>query len=484
MRNKSAVFRFLLTVFFVGCFALPTNARSDESRLFVPWKMFEARLQSLLADSAGLWRTSVGDMPLAAAGMTWNLKNLRFDAQVAADRPLFDGERLGVRLTKVSARIGLDSISVDQIVTREISGVVVRVHMKASCGPLRLIQENAQAEAGFKVDWSAGRPAASLQQMNLAWGDGSWQLADFDCEGPQGLDQLLKTEVLTQLKNPQIVKPYLEDWLRGQLQQKFADALAKLNAPLALAGDAVELHVGAMQPTTDGLLIPLTLDKDAPALPAPANLASLPKDRPVFLAGTATLRTLLEKQLAEQPELITIDLRTVSAFKSLIGSRFLQFFAWPDLMNYSKSAPFYARVRRPAKIDIAAEGDGVFSGPVDLRAVVQSQRDGRWWDYVTMNGQARAVVEMKLADGQLRYATRLENVNVSTGFGQDYKKRYGFTGWLPTSSLRSGLEGPQPALSGSVSWPDVDLGLGGTYRARTMKSLDRETVAIQFEILK
>lgn len=484
MKKMSAVFRFLLTVFLTALFALPLEARDDESRLHIPWPLFESRLQGLLAGDSSLWKTVVGDMPLPANGMTWNLKNLRFDAQVTSDRPVFDGTHLSLRLPKVGVRVGLDSVSVDQVITREVSGVVVNVHLKAQCGPIRLIQENAQSEAVFAVDWSTGAPAARLQQLNLGWDDGSWQMSEFSCEGPQGMDRLLEAEVLKQLKDPQVVKPYLADWLSRQLQEKLTAALASLKTPLSLADGDIQLHVGAMVPASTGLLVPLMLQKDAPALPVPSTLASLPKDKPVFLVGTAVLQTLLEAQLAKQPELITVDLRTFSAFKTLIGSRFLQFFVWPDLMNYAKSAPFYGRIQRPSKLTLKSEGGARFSSPVDLRAVIQSQRSGRWWDYVTMSGQARALVQLSLSGGQLNYATSLNGVSLATGFGQDYKKQFGYTGWLPTSALRSGLEGSQPSLSGSVQWPDVDLGLAGSYRAKTLNSFGSDTLLIQFETLK
>lgn len=487
MMSKSAFFRSALTALAV----FSTNsaeARESASTLHIPWPLIEAELKSTIDNGAAPWRSTLPDTAIVVSGWTWNLSGLRVDAQVTADAPVVTGSQLFLRASKLSARLGVDRISVDQIIEREVSGALVRIHLQASCGPIRLIQEQAQAEATLAMDWSSGSPVAHLANLGLAWSPGTWVVSEFSCEGPRGFGDLLRDEILKRTKEPSEIKPLLADWLGKELQVRLQDSLQKMKSPLSMGtGDGqLPLRVGTMSPASTGLLVNLLLGEASPVPPTgslPSNnlLASLPKDAPVLLGSLDVLDVLVQNELKSQGEIVTIDARTISSLKTLLNSRFLQFFMWPDLFNYAKNSPFYLRLKIPQDVHLTTGEEGLLSATLPIQAVLQSKRDGAWWDYVTAQGKADATIDLRVSAGQLSIQTSLDNPRVSIGFGKEYKKAYGSTGWLPTSSIRQGLQGPQSALSGTRTLPDVDLGSAGRYRASQFDWADAQTFAITWQ---
>lgn len=216
-------------------------------------------------------------------------------------------------------------------------------------------------------------------------------------------------------------------------------------------------------------------------LPGPDVQSQLPADRPSLIGAVDAIEHLLQNELAARPELLTVDLQSLSAFKRVIQSRFLQFFFWPDLFNFKTNDPFYLRLKTPKEVTLSSASNGSLTTSLPLQAVMQARRDGKWWDYVTGRGYAKAEIDLDLQGGVFRYTTSLKEPKVDIGYGTAYRSKYSPTDWLPVSSMRSALEGPQSALSGSLTFPDVDLGVAGKYRANRMDWLDSRTFVITWQ---
>lgn len=495
MINMSARTRFFLMKFVAGIFSSQAFAgAATTAQLHLPWPLFESELQSVMAGESvapeapqnpAPWRATLPDTSVSVGGLKWNLSGVRVDAQVTSERPLFDGSRLFVRATKLSMRLGVDKVSVSQVIEREVSGALIRVHLTASCGPIRLIQEQAQTEAGFNLDWSSGEPIARLAAFGLAWTPGTWSVSEFACEGPQGFDKLLRDEILKRVKEPTELKPLIADWLASEVQSRLQTALGKVKEPLALTTGQgrVPMRVGRMTPASTGLVTDILFGDSQeipPASPLPHEqvLAELPKDAPIFIGKMPVVEHLVQAEMGARDAITTVDLRTFSSFKSLIGSRFLQFFVWQDLFNFTKESPFWLRVKTPKELRFSVDGEGNLTSPIPLQAVVQSQRDGKWWDYVVVNGNAKATIQVVLKDGVMSLQTSLDQPNVDIRFGDAYVRQYQPGGWLPTSSIRSAIKGPQSMLSGSWPWPDVDLGVAGKFRSHELSWMDGQTFVI------
>lgn len=480
MTIKSELFGRLLTVFLLGgTFASPAFGRDPTALLHVPWGLLEKRLESALGANSSLLRSSLPDGGIDIEGLRLNLSGARFDAQIQMDRPLLNGSRFEARFQRVSLRLGLDRVSIDQVVERNIGGALVRVHIKASCGPLRAIQENARAETAFDLDWSSGTPLAALRSFDLAWDPGSWSVAEFSCEGPEGLAEFLHPKVLEQLKDPVTLKPFIADFLARETQELLDESLLKLKKPfeLNMGVGAIAVHASEVKSLATGLTVELTFGQaGAGAAPPPVLtedfLAALPKDQPTVIGGTDVIERMLNTELKARPAFSTVDLQKISAFRDLLQSRFLQFFVWPDLWRYSPNSPFQLKIKTPRDLNLRVRDGGLFAAKIPLSAVVQSQRDATSWDYVTAEGQAQAHIRVRLAAGILSYQTELRGPMLSARYGDAYMARYRPSGWLPTSTLTSMMKGPQSALSGTMTWPEIDMGEAGRYKASSLNWRD------------
>lgn len=456
----------------------------SKAQLHLPWGLLNSRLQAAVGANSSTFSVDLPASQLEVAGIQWNLSGLSMKSHLSANSAAMTATHVGVRTVNSPIEMKIGLISVDQVVEKIINGVKVRIHLKASCGPLTLVQSLAGFSSLFKLDWSSGSPVSSLGNLDLSWPAGSWAVSEFKCAGPQGLPEILHEQIAERLGSAEEFRPLLAQFISGRVTSKIEESLSKIRAPFAVSSGKSKhvFQIGAMAALASGVLADVSVRSPFVGAGAGAgsaggtsattgsldtNVATLekvPLDRPALLGNLGLLDQIFKSEMSEQPPYLTIDMQANKSFHDLMQSRFTQFFVFADLMNYPKKSPFYLQIFRPEFSSLSVLDSGNLRTQFPLSAVVQSYRDGKWWSYLNLKGDTKAEVRLTVGNGVLSYETALSNKGVQLNYGAEYRERFKKRGNPPSSVASSALKGKQPALSGSVTWPVVDLGVGGQYK--------------------
>lgn len=461
-------------------------ASTNLGGVFFPWVTVNKTASDFLTKEPQRWRGSLpetdlnfGEFQVKARGVQWDvygqISGLSWSAQ---------GAKLNA--TRFSARLAIEEISVDQVIERRLGGNVIRVHLQARCGPLRLRQDAAQIGGELSLLWKKLAPQISVSKASLSWPANSWVLEAFTCSGPAGFDKLLKDQVIAGLANAELVKPWLEKGLRDNLPTLASTIEEKLQQILSFTMQGTDRSLRAIdiRSLDQGLWISMGLHADADASEPPEAARLQGQDPLLWLRSSALTELVKDEWSRSVPEWTSTDLRQNEGFLSLLKSRFLQFFVWPDLWNYSKSSPFKLAVQRP---DISAWKENSplrFTGPIQMNAWIQSQRGGRTWNYVSIQGSGQGELSMSLREGRLNLAAQAKASSVRTAFGAEYRRTYPATGWLASSILNSALTAK--AISFAKTWdlPRIDLGAAGLWQAHELQSESGDWLRVPFKNLE
>ncbi len=512
MKTSSHIFSkasLLLFSFMVLCpgqklaFARETSSTTSvKSQLHVPWKLLQERLRAI-ANRAGDDGSGASNpidartisVPYEGEDIRWNLSGGNVSATVRVDSAKMGPGAATIAVTGAKAHVVLNSVSVDQVIERNVGGVVVRVHLNAVCGPIVIDQASASAAATFGLSWATGSPVASLATLDLSWAPGSWTFNDFKCEGPSGLDALVRDGLASYLRDPADLKPFIQQYIAANLQSSIDATLVRLREPFVLdpaSKEPVTLVVGQLAPASTGVVADLTLrtsSKTVPgsALPVPSSsvLDSLSTSEPALIGGIDVLEFIVANRLAAQDRYYRINLQDVPAFHDLMHSRIKQLFAWKDLWHYPEDYPFYLNVFNPGSLKLRRAGSSSLSSSIPLKSNIQSYRDKTWWVYVETAGTAATTVDLSVSRGVLKYATSISSLKITSEYGAAYAKRYDKKkSKLPDDVVAKAIVGPQPGLSGSLKFPDIDLQQAGAYRAASFKWVSSSTFSLGFSAIR
>lgn len=464
----------------------------SEAALWVPWSVFEKKLNVHLGGPGPLWRETLPDQRLPQGDFELQLSGLRLELQSAFEPMKVSDQGLVVKSKKTSIRLTVGGLAVDQMIEREFNGVNVRIRLQASCSPFRLIQENASAEAHLKFLWTESQPTTEIDFFTMDWPEGSWSVTDLQCEGPQGFGELLKNELQQKLREAEAFTPLIEPLLSQKIRETGGQVLSSILQERFFQVSEfsrLKVRIQNFEPQPRGLLVKALLStgttSTAPSWkPSQRVLDEAPAAEPSLHIPENGLSQLLSEDLSSRPSWTQFDLTQFDSFMGLLKSRFLQFFLWPDLWNYSKSSPFHLLVQTPKKVDLKWDAQGVTRYDEPFVAWVRSLRNKQWWNYVGLQGQSRNEIHLRLEGQNLVVSSQSRVENLKTQFGSDYKKTFPSTGWLASSALKKVAEGQGFKLSESWSLPLVDLGEeGGRYQASKIRfhrdgvlSVDLKTV--------
>lgn len=473
-----------------------------KSQLHVPWKLLQERLRAIINEStsdgsggAAPIDARLISVPYDGEQITWKLSGGSVSAAVKVGSSQMGPAGASVAVTGAKSHIVLNSVSVDQIIERNVGGVVVRVHLAADCGPIIIDQTNAAADAAFNLSWSTGSPVATLSKLDLRWAPGSWTFNEFTCQGPSGLDALVREGLATYLRDPAELKPFVEQYIASNLQTNIDATLARLRDPFVIdsgSREKITLTVGALAPASTGVIADLTLRTDSkvtprPALPVPSSsvLRTLSSSQPALIGGVDVIQFIVNRKLAAQAPYYRINLQDVPAFHKLMHNRIAQLFAWQDLWHYGENAPFYLNVFNPGSLTLKKAGSSSLSSTIPMKANIQSYRGDKWWVYVVTAGTAVTTVDLAVSRGTLSYKTNIDSLKISSQYGAAYAKRYDKKkAKLPDDIVAKAIVGPQSGLSGSMKFPNIDLQQAGEYRASTFSWANSSTFSLNFSAVK
>lgn len=470
-------------------FSQSALAAQSKAQLYMPWPMLNTKLNNVLSGANSSFSTKVPTSTLDAGGIIWSVTNITYEAATNAPVSNTNGSVISFEANNSSLKITIEKIAVDQIIERVVNGATIRVHLVADCGPITFNQPKATVQSLFDISWATGSPVAALKSSNLHWGQNSWVIPDFKCNGPGGLSDILKDQISERLKNADDFKPYLSEFLDEEVHSIIATTLDKVREPLTVKAGSTKqtFKVGVLYNLPQGVVADLTVSDSSkadvlpPIAPPEADLLnSLPTTTPTFLAKKDLLEQIVRTELNAQASSVKVDLQTVPSFHKLMQNRLAQYFGWSDLTKYPKNNPFPLTLFKPKFQGLTLAAPNKLKTVFDLNGVVQSYRKEQWWNWLVIKGTTSAEVTTTVSNGRITYKTEVRPVTTSIKYGPEYTERFDKDSQPPQDKIVGAVTGQQPNLSGTYKFPVIELANSGAYTLASIKWLNSNSFILNW----
>ncbi len=412
MKYKSVLVALSLMVF-----SIESQASTVEVAQWLPWKFVEQELQNLPLN----FMLQPRDVTLQ--WQDWHPQFKGASLEIGGTWAQLQVQPTGVvaEAHSLSVLLKVQQLVIDQTIVKEIGGNRIEIQVKATCEPFEikvpavdfLLQATYQRENAM---WSP-----HISQLKLKVYDG-WSVTPLICNGPQGFEQVLTGLVQDSLKNPESVSILLQNFLTTMIEEKWSHFWNQIttvgyqNLKVLSMDDPGEFGFfirGEIQSGTDPLRIPLPQ-----GLQASLNTAS-----PQLVLTSEGFATLA-KEKALNFSIAKFNLQSLDSFKKLMRSRFLQFFLWPDLMKFSKTAPFWLTSDPSQKVDIQALGQGKWLLQMHTVGVIEAPREKILQPYLHWGLGASYSLSTQVKDSLLKLSVEQAKTKMTWIFDGDYVKQF------------------------------------------------------------
>lgn len=448
------VFALMGTLFFSIA-----HASVLEGALHLPWTFIENNLQNRLPASS---QASIRDLALNAGEWTPRITRANVDWGWSTANLHVRQTQLRWSSSTARATIDIERLVFDQYVTREFGGSPMRIRVQASCGPIRLVQAQGDAEITGQLVQLGTWFEPRVNAVRLGW-QKPWEISDFSCEGPAGILPLVKDSFAAALRDPSTAEAFLLEHLGQEAARAWTAASREIRQSLRLGeGSEREIQlIGLRSLGTSGLWLNLELrgfgGGDARhSFHEPGDVTRLPLDEPVMLWTDEGVSSVIEKSLAVLPEQ-TLNVREVDGFMRLLNSRFIQFFVWPDLWNFKKSARFLIRVKSESPQVSSADGEK-WNARFVHRGVLRAERDGALHDYIRLSGRSSSTWSLRSESNALTLRLTGFSSVWNWGLDADYVRRYNPNRYIAKDRVDQAVSEWQPSFSFRFEAPRLRVG--------------------------
>lgn len=470
------VLTFLIIFFGLAQKTYAAGSPAFEAALILPWNFVQQSLNSYTGSE--VTRFELGSLMLEAQGIPVVVPSASVEMSLQLKPVIADGDKTHWETQKLQLKINLAGFNIQKTVEQVVGGVRVIATLQAQCAPFTLTQVNAQAQMTWQ--WLTGDQGlqARLADLQLAWPASSWQVGSLSCQGPTGFADYVQSELQAQLAQPDRVTPILKTYLERVLNEKMAQSLAQWKQPQTVQyenqpvtfqfaqAQAVDskgillmalIRLGGASEVQSEKIIPLSADM---------NLFQQVKDQPTLVMSKASVEAIVRHR-SLWPKL-TFSLNEFSAFQRVLQSRFIQFFVWPDLWNYSKSANFKltSQLNGTPNISFSKDNSAWVSAP--LYSWVTSQRDGRSWRYIELSSQVASWMNYSVSGGKLSLKFSEGKIKTTGGFGQDYVRAFNPNTYFPLSTIENSLNESRLEKTVSIDIPQIQIHENLRLRAKSL----------------
>ena len=283
-----------------------------------------------------------------------------------------DSRGLIIEAMMQNPEITIDRISIHSVIETRVSGVEARIRIDAECTGSKVAWPR-QTLAFFARGRLEVRPNLALDISSSALpADLAKPEMTLSCQGPFGMEKLIRDYAWTALQTRWLEDSFARD-IETQLERAITSSiqvggpglriLNQANIQVTLRPDSYELDVRGGSHLR--AVLDVNLDRPVVLPTEKAALIVLPTmgvQKITLSVASLSAQTLLQSWFAPQVWSEWIEGQKIEGFRDLMSSRFKQFFAFPDLMNYDKNAPFWFSLTTTDKPTLRCSANGLDVG--------------------------------------------------------------------------------------------------------------------------
>lgn len=378
----------------------------------LPWVGLQSEVQGVIG------KESERRLPIQIPGQVISVQGLDF--QLGEVRALVSGaptdalvNQTGVRLRGESLEMTAQvmGIFIDQIIERVINGHRVRIRVQAQCEPFQVQfrQGNLNMTYAWKDTAEGLRIQSELFQVVIP--QEMVTVGELKCQGLEGLGAEIQAAIYFAVKNPE----RLQNMAKFALEKRMNDFISEKWKLLQLG---TQYRVQKY-----GILFFRNFDFPAEFDSEILRYQIDEKDVEPRVVMTEKNLNHIILQRIQQFSKQKVSLNEVSAFQRILRSRFLQFFLWPDLLNFSKSARFEIESSALQNLTLHKTAGGYDVGGIVL-STVRGERRKVLRDYLKLSSRIRASVDSQISGGRLVLNVHDVQSEMSWKFASDYEEEF------------------------------------------------------------
>ncbi len=435
------------------------------------------------------------DQRVVSQAIPVDIKGIAIDIKTRLEKPSLSGSQSALELSSkgLAAQLKIAEVVVDHVVERNVGGIIGRFRVQAQCKDIVLNMKSGEGQFAMKVTPNVGgtQAGANVDTVSLSWNPGAWVVAgNVQCSGAEGFSDILMNEV-TKITNdsasfvePQkeLIKSYVQKYLEGAT----FDFSGSRKLVLARPDIEVSMRVHDFKDLgTEGLLAKgtleviftrvaedshkvLKLDKEAAATASSASLR-LPKDFINVVLGEAYKGNTWMHQISSN---------RLPGFSTIMGSRFVQFFIWPELMNYSKSAKFLFDLYSDKDVQITGTGLQ-YSVKASMYARMQAPKSGAYIPFMNFSLPFTSKVTLKLDGGKVQAKFVNPTLGMTGMYDSTYVSRYSPSRRFKSSTIRDRIIDSRWGPTGSMTLPEITVAEGLSLQVQKMLTTDSSDLVLQ-----
>jgi hypothetical protein len=373
-------------------------------------------------------------------------------------------QQIGIELDWDNPALTVGQFQIDDTITRTVGATTIRIHLTGQCTGMSMSVPEGKWRMKGHLGWAWG-PGGGTNGMQFKWLDfqfsqnnGATAQANLgQCQGPSGLQTAMQ-QAFDGISKDQT---WIENTLKNGVLNWVQSSLAGVH------GDLMQPRVFPLKAGLDMNWTPDTLNGLPGGLIRVAGHLNLQKNTAKAYSQTLD-RTYTDQSLTQVKEsgyVLPKDTMTalmdflyhtgdlqyrttsdkVSAFSSLMNSRFMQFFVWPDLMSFASKTVFYFDVLTsgsPALAGGEALVDGGVQYAMQAPLVVHQWApvSGKYIPYVDFSSQVTGKMQASVDGNQIKLQMLPNQLNVKTNFRGEFSLIRYVNNWIATSLLGSRVQ--------------------------------------------
>lgn len=368
-----------------------------------------------------------------------DVTGISLDVTSGLEKPVLSegGKQILLRSQNLQATLKAQSISIDQVIEREVGGVIGRFRVQAQCENVTLNLQPGKGSFAIRLTpvFSGSVVKAQVENVDITWTSDAWSMGNFNCTGTQGFDETLKKEVLQMVADPTIFDPYkgtLKDYVQKYLDTQAVDLSGTRTLPSVRSDIKILLRITGLESATTGLKIRGAISfefarggqQDSVFL----SLSGNPLQQDISSGAILRLNESLIPRALEQAFLAPTFVRRVnsndiSAFRQLMRSRLLQILAWPELTKFSRSANFLFDIFTYKDLKLSGE-DLKYHFSTRLNAQMYAPKRGQYVPFMAFDIPLSGGVDLSVADGKMTAKLTDPSLNLYFSWDEDYVRKY------------------------------------------------------------
>ncbi|WP_413585615.1 hypothetical protein [Bdellovibrio sp. HCB274] len=432
----------------------------------------------------------------AANGVQVQLKGISVSLETELKKPSLGSSQTQVVLSSkdLAAQMTIASISVDQWIEQTVGGITGRFHLVADCPNVVLNMKPGAGSFSVALNPKVGSNQAggTVQDISLTWQKEAWSAAAFTCTGAAGFDDIVNQQI-SQISadSAAFVDPKKElilSYLNGYIGKWSFD----FSKPRQLVSSRDDVNISMVvddfnDTNPDRALAKGRVIVEFTRAPnAEATKLELAKgDVNYGTSGQAVIRLpagfakeMISRAYAADSWVHQFYSSQISGFSSVMNSRFMQFFVWPELMDYPKSSKFLFNLY--SNKDPKISGSGLkYQVSANLYSQMKAPKNGKYIPFMNFTVPFSSGISLGISDSKAAVKFTGTTLDLRYAWDTSYVKSYNPRTRFAASTIEGKILGAISGKTMNVTLPAIPLTEGVKLKIKKATTLSNSDLMLQ-----